>query len=219
MLRSRTEEVSSTSDSTAKLLRQIETLQTQYALASENWQGIESTLTSRVAALEKERDDVAKRESDIRRKAREVNSKARKLEDELESVNDKARALEQELLEQKQVAQKLQARTSQAELDLQDAKDHLEKEKKNWDLVLLQKLEEEKTKLKSEYSASQGHPTPTESTFLRADSPGRSFRKPSNPDLLGLHARRGVNRTGSDLTLSIDHSRPQSRRQSTSTLR
>ena len=55
----------------AKLLRQIETLQNQYAVASENWQGIEGSLLSRVAALERERDDIAKRETDIRRKARE----------------------------------------------------------------------------------------------------------------------------------------------------
>ena len=59
-------------DVQAKLLRQIETLQNQYAIASENWQGIEGSLLSRVAALEKERDDVVKREGDLRRKARET---------------------------------------------------------------------------------------------------------------------------------------------------
>ena len=55
-----------------KLLRQIETLQNQYAVASENWQGIEGSLLGRVAALEKERDEMAKKEADIRRKARET---------------------------------------------------------------------------------------------------------------------------------------------------
>lgn len=195
-------------------------MQTQYALASENWQGIESTLTSRVAALEKERDDVAKRESDIRRKAREVNSKARKLEDELESVNDRARSLEQDLLDQKQAVQEVQARANQAETSLQDSRDHFEREKRAWDVDLLQKLEDEKTKWKLEYSASQGHPTPTESTFLRADSPGRSFRKQSTPDLLGLHARRSVGRNTSDMTLPLsDTERPRSSRQSTTPLR
>ena len=59
-------------DAQAKLLRQIETLQTQYAVASENWQGIEGSLLARVAAIEKERDEVSKRETDIRRKARET---------------------------------------------------------------------------------------------------------------------------------------------------
>lgn len=58
----------------AKLLRQIETLQTQYAVASENWQGIEGSLIARIAAVEKERDDIARREADVRRKARETVS-------------------------------------------------------------------------------------------------------------------------------------------------
>lgn len=74
VMRARAEEVSSgaTGDAQAKLLRQIETLQSQYAVASENWQGIESSMISRIASLEKERDDLTKKEADIRRKAREV---------------------------------------------------------------------------------------------------------------------------------------------------
>lgn len=72
--RARVEEASAGQggDVQAKLLRQIETLQNQYAVASENWQGIEGSLLARVTALEKERDDVTKREADIRRKARET---------------------------------------------------------------------------------------------------------------------------------------------------
>jgi DNA repair exonuclease SbcCD ATPase subunit len=75
-LRSRAEEVSSSAagDAQAKLLRQIETLQTQYAVASENWQGIESSLLSRLTGVEKERDEIARKEADLRRKAREVVS-------------------------------------------------------------------------------------------------------------------------------------------------
>lgn len=71
--RVRAEEVSAGQggDVQAKLLRQIETLQNQYAVASENWQGIEGTLLTRAGLLEKERDDIAKREADIRRRARE----------------------------------------------------------------------------------------------------------------------------------------------------
>ena len=72
--RARAEEASAgqSGDVQAKLLRQIETLQNQYAVASENWQGIEGSLLSRVTTLEKERDDIAKREADIRRKTRET---------------------------------------------------------------------------------------------------------------------------------------------------
>jgi hypothetical protein len=74
IMRARAEEVYSgaTGDAQAKLLRQIETLQTQYAVASENWQGIEASLIARAANLEKERDEATRREADIRRKAREV---------------------------------------------------------------------------------------------------------------------------------------------------
>lgn len=74
VMRARAEEVSSgtTGDAQAKLLRQIETLQSQYAVASENWQGIEASLVARATNLEKERDEAAKREAEIRRKAREV---------------------------------------------------------------------------------------------------------------------------------------------------
>jgi hypothetical protein len=76
VMRARAEEVSSgaTGDAQAKLMRQIETLQTQYAVASENWQGIEASLIARATNLEKERDEAARREVDIRRKAREVVS-------------------------------------------------------------------------------------------------------------------------------------------------
>ena len=72
--RARAEEASAgqSGDLQAKLLRQIETLQNQYAVASENWQGIEGSLLSRLTTLEKERDDIVKREADIRRKARET---------------------------------------------------------------------------------------------------------------------------------------------------
>ena len=72
--RARIEEASAGTigDSQAKLLRQVETLQNQYAIASENWQGIEGSLLSRVTALENEKDDIAKREADVRRKARET---------------------------------------------------------------------------------------------------------------------------------------------------
>ena len=75
-LRARVEEASagSNGDVQAKLLRQIETLQNQYSVASENWQGIEGSLLTRISALERERDDLSKREAEIRKKARETVS-------------------------------------------------------------------------------------------------------------------------------------------------
>lgn len=73
-LRSRAEEASSgaTGETHAKLLRQIETLQSQYSVASENWHTLEGSLLSRLANVEKERDDIAKREAELRKKIREL---------------------------------------------------------------------------------------------------------------------------------------------------
>ena len=75
-LRSRAEEASSgaTGETQAKLLRQIETLQTQYSAASENWHTLEGSLLSRLANVEKERDDLSKREGELRKKIRELVS-------------------------------------------------------------------------------------------------------------------------------------------------
>lgn len=71
-----TEEASSnaTGDTQVKLLRQVETLQSQYATACENWQGIESTLISRMAILEKEKDETNRKEIETRKKARDLVS-------------------------------------------------------------------------------------------------------------------------------------------------
>jgi hypothetical protein len=75
-MRSVAEEASSGSggEGQIKLIRQIETLQSQYATASGNWQGIEASLLAKVANLEKERDDAQRRESEMRKKARDAVS-------------------------------------------------------------------------------------------------------------------------------------------------
>lgn len=224
VLRSRTEEASSsaTSDTQAKLLRQIETLQTQYALASENWQGIESALTSRVAALEKERDEAAKRESDMRRRAREVNSKCRRLEEELEMAQDSARTVERDLQEQRAQVQKLQACVSRLETALVSARAEFEHEKKIMQTDFQQRMEEEKIKWRLEHLASTPSLTEQSASFLRADSPvaSSSRKQHSTSDLVGLHARRSVGRfpsSSSELPLSplpMMDTRPPSRRTS-----
>jgi len=73
-MRARAEEASSESgvagEGSVKLMRQVETLQSQYSLAKENWETIEGSLNARLSALEQERDEATKREADIRKKAR-----------------------------------------------------------------------------------------------------------------------------------------------------
>lgn len=154
-----------------------------------------------MAALEKERDDVSKRESETRRKAREVNSKARRLEDELESANDHVRTLEQDIQALRITSQRLETKAAQAATGLEDAKADFERQKKVWDAEITQRLEMEKAKWKTEMMST----TPTDASFLHAESPsvlGSSFRKHSNNDLAGLgiggvHTRRTMGRTHS----------------------
>ncbi|KAI9864920.1 MAG: hypothetical protein M1813_002691 [Trichoglossum hirsutum] len=186
-LRTRAEEVSTgeTSDAQAHLLRQIETLQTQYAVASENWQGIEGTLLSRVSNLEKERDELSTRESQIRKKAREVNLKSKRMEEELENSINRLHSTEQDLAECKEQLGKLKWKVEQAEAALADAKIQSEQDRKSWELELLQKLEEERTKCRTELTQhANGY------AHSGTQSPSRANRKSSNADLVALQNRR-----------------------------
>jgi hypothetical protein len=174
-------------------------------------------------ALEKERDDIAKREADVRKKAREVNGKARRLEEELETEKDKASTIEADLAEQKSSLAKAQTRLSTAEAAVQEARAEIERERKVFEKELQSRIDEEKTKWKLENNhANSIPPTPTESNhFLRADSPSTYFaaRKPSATDLRAFQGRRsnaGSRTFASDLPpLFTEHNRPPSRRTST----
>ncbi|KAL8736258.1 MAG: hypothetical protein Q9166_000413 [cf. Caloplaca sp. 2 TL-2023] len=144
--RARAEEASAGSggDVQAKLLRQIETLQNQYAVASENWQGIESSLLVRASALEKERDEIAKRETDVRRKARETIVKFRRAEEELERLTAKTYDLDHETLQQRSQLASLRDKLAKAEADAATAKQELMAEREAWEAKQVQRLEEER---------------------------------------------------------------------------
>ncbi|ATY61804.1 M repeat [Cordyceps militaris] len=97
LMRTQAEEATSGSGGEAqvKLLRQIETLQSQYASASSNWQSMESSLLAKLSNLEKDRDEAQRRESDMRKKARDSTTRAKTLDEELHDVQPaliKARA-------------------------------------------------------------------------------------------------------------------------------
>ncbi|KAJ6145068.1 hypothetical protein N7470_008963 [Penicillium chermesinum] len=135
-LRSRAEEASSgaTGETQAKLLRQIETLQTQYSVASENWHTLEGSLLARLASVEKERDDLSKKEAELRKKIRELieqNTKVKKLEEEVESANDAEHDLENRLQERIQDLQKLQQKLDKANDELNWKKNALNGETKS----------------------------------------------------------------------------------------
>ncbi|KAF7860855.1 hypothetical protein EAF04_008373 [Stromatinia cepivora] len=177
VMRARAEEVSSgaTGDAQAKLLRQIETLQTQYAVASENWQGIEASLTARATSLEKERDEATKREAEVRRKAREVTLKAKRNEDELEETRSKLPNFQQELSERNAQLDDLKKRVEEAEAALVSAKAEFEDEKQTWNSEMQQRLLDEKQKWLEEISLSG-----------RGDSPVATSRRGLTSEYLSL---------------------------------
>lgn len=171
-LRNRAEEASSSSvgDSQAKLLRQIETLQNQYAVASENWQGIEGSLSARIASAEKERDGLEHREGDLRKKIREMTQKAKNAERESEASRDVVYQLEQSLSEQKSEVQQLRSELKESEDSLESARRDLEAHQQRSERELSRRIEEERNKWKE-------HILTQSPTAHRNKSPFGSMRK------------------------------------------
>ncbi|KAI6779035.1 TATA element modulatory factor-like protein [Emericellopsis cladophorae] len=131
-MRSVAEEASSGSggEGQIKLIRQIETLQSQYATASDNWQGIEASLLAKVANLEKERDEATRRESEMRKKAREAASKNRHLEDELQDLQPDLAAAKAELETAREQLAALRTSSKATETALEQARADLEKQQR-----------------------------------------------------------------------------------------
>ncbi|KKK13590.1 hypothetical protein ARAM_005388 [Aspergillus rambellii] len=192
-LRSRAEEASSgvAGDTQAKLLRQIETLQTQYAVASENWQTLEGSLLSRLANVEKERDEIARREGETRRKIRELNLKVKKVEEELENAQDTERDLSNQVEEQSREVQRLEQKLRKATDDLAAAQNELVEQKVAIDATWAQKLEEERAKWRELALLPMNPPR-------RTESPVAFNRRPSNLEV----------------AVSVSDYRPTSRRSS-----
>ncbi|KOS46107.1 hypothetical protein ACN38_g2901 [Penicillium nordicum] len=192
-LRSRAEEASSgaTGETQAKLLRQIETLQTQYAAASENWHTLEGSLLSRLANVEKERDDASRREIDLRKKIREMNHKLKKFEEELDNAKEAEHDLDSRLEERMEELQKLQQKLEKAAEDLASTQRGMAEQKKTCDATWAQKLEEERAKWREQVNSP---------SQLRGVSPVASLRRSSTLDAM---------------TPGLSDFRPPSRRSST----
>lgn len=171
-LRHRAEEASSSSvgDSQAKLLRQLETLQNQYSVASENWQGIEGSLLARIASVEKERDGLEHREGDLRKKIREAMQKAKSAEKESEASKDIIYQLEQSLSEQKTEVQHLRRKLKETEDSVASARRDLEAQQQRAEAELARRIEEEKSKWKE-------HVMVQSPILHRNESPIGSMRK------------------------------------------
>ncbi|EME87445.1 uncharacterized protein MYCFIDRAFT_20444, partial [Pseudocercospora fijiensis CIRAD86] len=210
-MRARLEESSTTTgtgdgESAIKLMRQVETLQQQYALAKSNWETIEGSLNARVAALEKERDETTKRETETRKRARDAAARSRRAEEDLETANAQVKSLEQELQGQLEQLKALTSRVEQAEIINADSKADFERQRKLWEAELASRLEEEKIKWRRELAGPSA-------TLERLQSPTTSTsRKTSAADFPGVRAKPLLSRlTSHDLAGShTDSSRPSS---------
>ncbi|KAL8970660.1 MAG: hypothetical protein Q9183_001408 [Haloplaca sp. 2 TL-2023] len=217
--RARAEEASAGSggDVQAKLLRQIETLQNQYAVASENWQGIEGSLLARASALEKERDEMAKREADVRRKARETNVKSRKAEEQLDAMTAATQDLNHEVDQQKSQLSSLHEKLTKAEAEVTSARKELASERESWEAKLTQQTQDKVQLQQQDESPGRTPDAPPSHQHFRTESPvtsGRN-RKLSNADRASPHNSRrlqGLAITGTPAE------RPVSRRSSTQPL-
>ncbi|PLB37457.1 M protein repeat protein [Aspergillus candidus] len=205
-LRSRAEEASSgvAGDAQAKLLRQVETLQTQYAVASENWQTLEGSLLARLASVEKERDEAARREGEMRRKVREANLKVKRVEEELDNAKDTEHDLESKLEERAQELQKLEQRLQKAQHELESAQKDFVEQKKVSDAIWAQKLEEEQAKWRD-----LAMPAPSFLKQSRNASPVAFNRRPSTLEAAApLSDSRPLSRRSSNLPMSPEIGTP-----------
>ena len=125
----REEETGGTGDQQAKQLRQIEALQRQYSVSKENWGSVEASLNSRILSLEGERDDLAKKETELRRKLREATSNLRKRDEELENLRDSHQELEDRLKIRRQLEEStindLQISLKKAQGEAENARDEV----------------------------------------------------------------------------------------------
>ena len=202
-LRSRAEEASSSSlgDAQAKLLRQVETLQSQHAVAKEKWQGIETSLLARITQTEKERASLEEQEIKSRNKLGVANMKIKSAELEAKMSKDEIYRLEQRFAEQELTIQKLQRQLTSKEELLSEAKRDIEEVRHKWQTEMAQRMSEQhqqQIKSKEQMIASPNS---------RAASPICSARKGVIPLEVGL----GLESTGNSPVIG----RNQSRRSST----
>lgn len=155
----------------AKLLRQIETLQSQYATASQNWQGIEGTLLAKITDLEKDRDEIAARETDVRKKLRDVTLKAKNNGIELEEAQIRLATLQEGQSDIQAENQRLTRKHKQFDDEIERLQKESEQQRLRMEREFARKLDEEKTKWAMSIQR------------VRTESPGISVRKSSGYDI------------------------------------
>ncbi|KAG5998065.1 hypothetical protein E4U52_001900 [Claviceps spartinae] len=177
-----------------KMFRQMETLQSQYTSARENWQGIEASLIAKSTGLEKERDEAQRRESEMRKKARDAAVRLRNVEDELHDVQPALTSTRQELTTCRDEMAKLQASYKSCEASLAEAREELDKLKQGINEKAKHEEEEEEEGVEGESVEAQRRQwvdevagaTTHRGHQSRPGSPPLSISRTFSSELLGL---------------------------------
>ncbi|KAG6297507.1 hypothetical protein E4U46_006500 [Claviceps purpurea] len=177
-----------------KMFRQMETLQSQYTSARENWQGIEASLIAKSTGLEKERDEAQRRESEMRKKARDAAVRLRNVEDELHDVQPALTSTRQELTTCRDEMAKLQASYKSCEASLAEAREELDKLKHGVSEKAKHEEEEEEEEVEEESVEAQRRQwvdevagaTTHRGHQSRPGSPPLSMSRTFSSELLGL---------------------------------
>lgn len=225
--RSQAEEITSSSgsDTQAKLFRQIETLQTQYSVATENWRGIESSLLTRISVLEKDRDELGSKEAELRKKVREASTKTRRIEDDLEQAKSIGFELDEKLSKETSISNTLRGTLEKAQSEAEAARKELTSAKEQ--ITSMQKEMERREREAQNIEMAYNHPHPMSpgitslkspvdrieyersSSFGRRggykdlERPGTATRKPSVPFGFGAFSTR----TESQLSMALSSSK------------
>lgn len=182
-------------------MRQIDTLQNSYAVAGENWRRIESSLLARASELEKERDDLGRREGDTRRRLRDANTKLHRMEDQLEQGSVRTQGLEEALTRADENSNNLQHALLKAEERIEQMQLELRSTKEVWE-SRLERMEAEKQDRTIDATpvSSRGHSPAMASNVDRTIPYGR---RPQGGPGLGIgvaaspYAERPVSRKAS----------------------
>lgn len=156
--RSRAEEssASATGEAQAKLLRQVETLQCQQSVASENWQRIETSLSQKISALDKELE-TARAESSLQRKiGREQRLRTERLQHENSTLSSRLPDLQSKLADTQKELYNLHVRLEDSSTSAAQASQRYVEEREAMQASFAASLEQEVAmRLESEHRAEQ----------------------------------------------------------------
>lgn len=131
-------------DSYLSLLRQVEVLQTQHSIATENWQGIESSLLEKISSLEKEVKDCKEQENSLRRKYKSLGEQTKNQTEQNEQLREFVHDLESDLTSLRMAKEEAMAKATRVKTSYEQLKNSFDDEKSNHDSLvkdLQQKLE------------------------------------------------------------------------------